>query len=158
MFRPSRNFKVPQVFGGQWKDHQTFQKWDPVSKRLVQVSCCGPIVFEEFGGGPTGPTGPCPPPDPVDSVVINSILSDRANVSWVYGGSETIFEVNIYEGSTSPVNTSGTPVFSQGGSLVSPYSAAFTPTNNYYYVASVRVKNDCGFSTYVYSSEVQYIA
>lgn len=40
MFRPSRNFKVPQVYGGQWKNHQTFQKWDPISKRLVQVACC----------------------------------------------------------------------------------------------------------------------
>lgn len=40
--RTSRNFKVPLVYGGQWKDHQTFQKWDPISKRLVQVSCCAP--------------------------------------------------------------------------------------------------------------------
>lgn len=42
MFRPSRNFKVPQVYGGQWKNHQTFMRWDPASKRLVQVSCCAP--------------------------------------------------------------------------------------------------------------------
>ena len=40
--RTSRNFKVPLVYGGQWKDHQTFQKWDPISKRLIQVNCCLP--------------------------------------------------------------------------------------------------------------------
>jgi hypothetical protein len=44
MFRPSRNFKVPLVYGGQWKNHQTFQKWDPIAKRLVQVGCCGPTA------------------------------------------------------------------------------------------------------------------
>lgn len=37
--RPFRNLKVPLVFGGQWKDHQTFQKWDPISKRLITVNC-----------------------------------------------------------------------------------------------------------------------
>ena len=62
MFRPSRNFKVPLVYGGEWKNSQTFQKWDPISKRLVQVNCCsvpvatnnGSVGFQFFqvtGGG-----------------------------------------------------------------------------------------------------------
>jgi len=262
MFRPSRNFKVPLVYGGQWKDHQTFQKWDPVSKRLVQVSCCGPTGPTGGGGEPTGPTGPvcpdpdpavsvtlanltstggdvtfiypgpepilvleiyestttpvdtsgtplhvfigslvspntytfttiagryykaglrvrhtcedgsytystyvysgdvqytaCPQPDPVDSVTLSNITASSADVSWVYGGSETIFEVDIYEGESLPVSTSGTPFFHLGGSLSTPYTASCTPTLNNYYVASVRVKNDCGYSSYVYSDPVQY--
>jgi hypothetical protein len=58
MFRPSRNFKVPQVYGGQWKNHQTFQKWDPISKRLVQVSCCPapPIIPPEVCTAPSSVT------------------------------------------------------------------------------------------------------
>jgi hypothetical protein len=51
--RTSRNFKVPLVYGGQWKKHQTFQKWDPVSKRLVTYMCdCNPKI------------GVVPPPPP----------------------------------------------------------------------------------------------
>lgn len=156
MFRPSRNFKVPLVYGGQWKNHQTFQKWDPIGKRLVQVSCCGPTGPIGGGGGPTGPTGPCPPPDPVDSVLLYDIFEDGVYVSWVYTGSETIFEVNIYESESLPVNTGGTPILTQGGLITSPLAATFTATENYYYVASVRVKNDCGYSSYVYSDPLQY--
>lgn len=330
MFRPSRNFKVPQVSGGQWKNHQTFQKWDPISKRLVTVNCClpprqapeptppgpdcdtwyptygyivytyipevypiGPVYFWCTSGGITEepavpapdfdsesmtatrcgqsytvlgqvslfqfmrvsgsigsdpgsghlttiPITPpsvvslqfsktdnnsssaatylstiastadtititkdintyatftisssteystywgftcvivsqsgtvslgdiinltytvpsCTAPDPVDSATIDDITGSGADVSWTYSGTETLFEVKLYESATSPVNTSSTPVFNQEGSFTSPYSASFTPQENYYYVASVRVKNGCGsYSTYVYSTELQY--
>jgi hypothetical protein len=96
MFRPSRNFKVPLIYGGQWKDHQTFMRWDPASKRLIQVNCCpvGPIGG---GGGPTGPTGPCPPVDPVDSITLSDLTESSGVISWVYGGPETSFEIYIYE-------------------------------------------------------------
>ena len=108
--------------------------------------------------GPTGPTGPCDLPDPVDSVELFAVSELGAKVSWVYSGRETVFEVDIYEGESSPVNTSGTPIVSEGGPFTSPYSAEFTPIDGYYYVASVRVKNNCGYSEYIYSSEVQYNA
>jgi hypothetical protein len=155
MFRPSRNFKVPLVYGGQWKDHQTFMRWDPASKRLIQVNCCpvGPT-----GGGGGGPTGPCPPVDPVDSVTLSNLTESSGDISWVYGGPETSFEVYIYEGVSLPVNTSGTPLFTIGGPLTTPYTASFTPTENYYYVAGIRVKSICGYSDYVYSDPVQYVA
>jgi hypothetical protein len=158
MFRPSRNFKVPLVYGGQWKDHQTFMRWDPASKRLIQVNCC-PVGPTGGGGGePTGPTGPCPPVDPVDSVTLSNLTESSGDISWVYGGPETSFEVYIYEGVSLPVNTSGTPLFTIGGPLTTPYTASFTPTENYYYVAGIRVKSICGYSDYVYSDPVQYVA
>ena len=140
--RPFRSLKVPLVFGGQWKDHQTFQKWDPISKRLIQVNCCLP-------GRPV----PCSNPLPVDSV---SVSPSSGTISWTYSGIETIFEVKLYESATLPVVPNGTVVFTNEGALTSPYSTGFTPTNNYYYFASVRVKDDCGYSSYVYSSVEQY--
>jgi hypothetical protein len=154
MFRPSRNFKVPQIYGGQWKNHQTFMRWDPASKRLVQVNCCGPTG--PVGGG-EGPTGPCPTPEPVDSVLLYDIFEDGCYVSWVYSGTETIFELSVWESPTLPVDTSGTPVYYKEDELTSPSIATFVPVENYYYIASVRVKNDCGYSEYVYSDPVQYI-
>ena len=56
--RLSRNFKAPLIYGGQWKDHQTFQKWDPISKRLVTVACCD--------AAPPSPPQPSPPPIPTE--------------------------------------------------------------------------------------------
>lgn len=85
MFRPSRSFKVPQVFGGQWKNHQTFQKWDPVSKRLVQVNCCYPSSSQ-------------PSPSPiVDSY--DWLLIDNTNQVWV---SDSDFSNLRTNGSTLP--------------------------------------------------------
>ena len=55
--RTSRNFKVPLTYGGQWKDHQTFQKWDPIGKRIVTVMCdCNPKIVPA--------PAPAPPPPP----------------------------------------------------------------------------------------------
>jgi hypothetical protein len=54
--RPFRNLKVPLVFGGQWKDHQTFQKWDPISKRLITVNCTCAV--------PAPAPAPAPPEPP----------------------------------------------------------------------------------------------
>lgn len=138
--RTSRNFKVPLVYGGQWKDHQTFQKWDPISKRLVQVNCCA-----------------CPKPGPVNTVTATIISSHGISVGWTYSGSETQFEVKVYESATLPVNTSGTPVYTTEGALSNPHAATFSLTKDNYYVASVRVKSVCGYSTYVYSDSQQFI-
>lgn len=143
--RTSRNFKVPLVFGGQWKDHQTFQKWDPISKRLVQVNCCSTLTCKR------------PPTSTANNVSFLIISSHGGSISWNYGGIENQFEVAVYESSTLPVNTSAPPVYIDSGILTSPYPAGFTITENYYYVASVRVKNDCGYSGYSYSSPVQFI-
>jgi hypothetical protein len=109
-------------------------------------------------GEPTGPTGPCPDPDPVSSLTLADLTESGGTINWVYGGVETFFEVYIYESESLPVDTSGTPIFTIGGTLVRPYSAAFTTTNGSYYVAGIRVKNDCGYSSYVYSDPVQYLA
>ena len=54
--RPFRSLKVPLVFGGQWKDHQTFQKWDPISKRLITVNCTCAV--------PAPAPAPAPPEPP----------------------------------------------------------------------------------------------
>jgi hypothetical protein len=138
--RTSRSFKVPLVYGGQWKDHQTFQKWDPISKRLIQVNCC--------------PAIPCFNPSPVDSV---SLSASTGEITWVYGGSATIFEVKVYESVSLPIVPNGTVVFTNEGTLTSPYTATITPTDGYYYFASVRVKNGCGYSAYTYSNVTQYV-
>lgn len=140
--RPFRNRKVPLVFGAQWKDHQTFQKWDPISKRLIQVNCCLPRRPNS-----------CPGPSAVNSV---SIVPSTGVVTWNYTGLETIFEVKIYESATLPVVPNGNIVFQSDGILTSPYTSSLTPIVDYYYFASVRVKNDCGYSNYVYSSVEQY--
>lgn len=141
--RTSRNFKVPLVYGGQWKDHQSFQKWDPVSKRLITVNCCLPQK--------------CFQPEPVTNVTLTSMVSGSAVVSWNYSGpSNVLFELNIYQGLTEPVDTSGTPIYTVlGGISGAPYY--FNNMANLYYVASIRVRNDCLFSNYAYSSAVQYI-
>ena len=141
--RTSRNFKVPLVSGGQWKDHQSFQKWDPVSKRLITVNCCLPAK--------------CYQPEPVTNVTLTSMVGGSAIVSWNYSGpSNVLFEVNIYEGLTENVDTSGTPIYTTlNGTSGSTYY--FTNTSPYYYVASVRVRNECLFSPYAYSSAVQYV-
>jgi hypothetical protein len=139
--RTSRNFKVPLVYGGQWKDHQSFQKWDPISKRLITVNCCLPQK--------------CFEPEPVTNVTLSSMVSGSAVVSWT-GPSNVSFEVNIYEGVSEPVDTSGTPIYSVlGGTSGSTFY--FSNTSAYYYVASVRVRNNCLFSGYAYSNSVQYI-
>lgn len=139
--RTSRNFKVPLVTGGQWKDHQSFQKWDPVSKRLITVNCCLPAK--------------CYEPEPVTNVTLSSMTSGSAVVSWS-GPTGVSFEVNIYEGVSEPVDTSGTPIYSVlGGTSGSIFY--FNNTSSYYYVASVRVRNDCLFSPYAYSNSVQYL-
>ncbi len=141
--RTSRNFKVPLVTGGQWKDHQNFQKWDPISKRLITVNCCLPQK--------------CFQPDPVTNVVLSSMVSGGAIVSWDYTGPTGVsFEVNIYEGTTENVDTSGTPKYSVlGGTSGAAYF--YSNTAGYYYVASVRVRNNCLFSPYAYSTPVQYL-
>ena len=139
--RTSKNFKVPLVYGGQWKDHQTFQKWDPVSKRLTTVNCCLPAK--------------CTFPEPVTNVTLTSMVSGSAVVSWSYDGPIAQFEVNIYQGDTENVNTNGTPIYSALG-LTSGSTVYFTNVSTYYYVASVRVRNNCLFSSYAYSSPVQY--
>lgn len=141
--RTSRNFKVPLVTGGQWKDHQSFQKWDPISKRLITVNCCLPQK--------------CFEPDPVTNVTLTSMTSGSAIISWNYSGPIGVsFEVNIYQGVTEPVNTSGTPIYTVlGGTSGSTFY--FSNTSSYYYVASVRVRNNCLFSAYAYSPAVQYV-
>ena len=141
--RTSRNFKVPLVYGGQWKDHQSFQKWDPIGKRLVTVNCCLPQK--------------CFEPEPVTNVTLTSMISGGAVVSWTYAGpTGVLFEINIYEGITETVDTSGTPKYSVlGGTSGVPYF--FSNTAGYYYVASVRVRNNCLFSPYAYSSTVRYL-
>lgn len=140
--RTSRNFKVPLVTGGQWKDHQSFQKWDPISKRLITVNCCLPAK--------------CYEPNPVTNVTLTSMVSGSAVVSWTYDGPTADFEVNIYEGATDNVDTSGTPIYSVLGAT-SGSTIYFSNTANKYYVASVRVRNECLFSSYTYSSAVQYL-
>lgn len=141
--RTSRNFKVPLVTGGQWKDHQSFQKWDPISKRLITVNCCLPQK--------------CFEPDSVTNVTLTSMTSGSAIISWNYSGPIGVsFEVNIYQGVTEPVNTSGTPIYTVlGGTSGSTFY--FSNTSSYYYVASVRVRNNCLFSAYAYSPAVQYV-
>lgn len=42
--RPNRNRKVPLVWAGPKNKVQTIQKWDPVSKRLVTVTCPCPTT------------------------------------------------------------------------------------------------------------------
>lgn len=140
--RTSRNFKVPLVSGGQWKDHQSFQKWDPISKRLITVNCCLPEK--------------CYTPDPVTNVTLTSMVSGSAVVSWTYSGPPVDFEVNIYQGVTENVDVSGTPVYS-GLGILNGSTVYFTNSANLYYVASVRVRNRCLFSDYAYSSAVQYV-
>lgn len=103
----------------------------------------------------TGPVDPCPKPDPVDSVVLSNITHGSGDISWIYSGIELVFQVNIYEGDSLPVNTNSTPVAVFGGYITSPYTINFSPITNYYYVASVRVKNDCGYSIYIYSEPIQ---
>lgn len=147
--------KIPLVWSSPKQKEQINYKYDPTTQNLVRVDCCGP-TGPTGATGPTGPTGPCDLPEPVVSVELLNLIEIGASVSWVYPGTETFFEVNIYEGASLPVDTSGTPLFSLGGPLTSPYAASFTPADTYYYVASVRVKNDCGYSTYVYSDPVQY--
>lgn len=141
--RTSRNFKVPLVYGGQWKDHQSFQKWDPISKRLITVNCCLPQK--------------CFQPEPVTNVTLSSMVSGSAVVSWTYTGELPVdFEVNIYQGLTENVDTTGTPIYSVLG-VNSGSTIYFSNTSTYYYVASVRVRNNCLFSGYAYSSAVQYL-
>lgn len=141
--RTSRNFKVPLVYGGQWKDHQSFQKWDPISKRIVSVNCCLPEK--------------CYEPDPVTNVTIDSIEAGGVYVSWTYNGPPVEFEINLYTSITENVDTSGTPVYSQVGSFVSGQIVFYTTVSHNYYVASVRVRNKCLFSIYSYSNTLQYI-
>lgn len=74
--RLSRDFKVGAVSGGQWKDHQTFQKWDPISKRLVTVACCLPPKQN-----PIVPPTPSPPAQNYDWMLI-----DSDNVVWTTSG------------------------------------------------------------------------
>lgn len=149
--RPFRDRKVPLVFGGQWKDHQTFQKWDPISKRLIQVNCCLPSK-------PVPPT-PCTLPNPVSNVTLRFTEELDAEIYWGGNpGQTTNIEINIYESSTLPVDTSRTPFFSEQGEFTNP-SIIFPfigQSSGYYYVASVRVLNNCGYSTYVYSDTIQY--
>lgn len=140
--RPFRSLKVPLVFGGQWKDHQTFQKWDPISKRLITVNCCLPRKPNS-----------CARPSPVNSV---SLVPLTGVITWNYSGPDIIFEIIVYESATLPVVPTGTVVFSTEGTLTSPYTSTLTPILDYYYFVSVRVKSVCGYSDYAYSPVQQY--
>jgi len=144
--------KIPLVWKTQKESDQTYFKFSHTSQRVVQVGCDCPTAAP--------PPPPCTPPNPVTNVVLSTLTSTGGNVTWTYGGPETILEVNIYESATLPVDTSGIPIFTDVGIFNPGDTFSFTTTETYYYVASIRTVKGCPdetvYSTYAYSEPVQY--
>lgn len=145
--RTSRNFKVPLVTGGQWKDHQSFQKWDPISKRLVTVNCCLPK--------------PCFKPATPTNVRLTNILDSSVVISWDYAPNdpyeEEIFQVNIYHSAFDPVDITSNPIYSSSGTVQSGDTILINTISTWYYAATVSVRNRCLFSDDGISPSIQYI-
>lgn len=145
--RTSRNFKVPLVYGGQWKDHQSFQKWDPISKRLVTVNCCLPKK--------------CFKPETPTNVQLSNILTGSVVITWDYvddASEQELFEINIYQSLYDPVDTTTPPIYSAIRSISSGDTVLFNPISNFYYAAIIRTRNTCLFSEFSeVSNSIQYV-
>lgn len=135
--RPYRNLKVPLVFGGQWKNHQTFQKWDPISKRLVQVNCCE--------------TPPVP---------MNSVIPAEVFYRYFLGGSGQVKYATIIDVAPISLKISVLDIFSvDQTAFLQAMSTATTITltsvvdpNIYYTITVDSTTSDSNYWTYYYTS------